>query len=647
MLMSIFLGILVGYLFGTTEKSFGFSRPWTHGVVFGVVVGLINYLVPKTYLGVFALAFFAVMVGIFIFLIRRWKQRGDKVKEMAYYAILAFLLMWPGLAAAAKTAELFNLNGSAARLLQAIPFVLAIGTIAYVVGSWLLLYSARKKRVAVDPSGEVIDKKANLQYKGAFAGAIAVFAVAFMLALASLLGALPSWQSVRAGIANLGTKNEASTDIGGGNIDAEALEKAQEAEAQKALTIRKITPDELETLTLGKYKNISQQLLDSSLSSKDAQRVKATGFSDALTFGFESKEEEKMFLELEEEILRNPVYGVTVVNAIKDKNLGSKRIGELNPWMDEMSKLNGQYGVAYWLEDRREGDSDRVIEVTDFYVTDEYRQYAATLCTWLERLVSQGIHSWQTVENWCLNDVAKNNDRAGVPATYQYAKDALILSYVTKAEGAGSGEADGGAGNAEVADKKAVTGIFTIGFNIHDKRPEFYGEEPTEPTPETETRTPETEPTPGPGPSPSPEPETEPTPGPDPDPGYNKDPNKAPKENTEPNDDPGPGPDTNNGVGAAESTKDQPTNSNHYSSYDEYKEDINDLNEINQTQQQGGDSNEPSTPTPEGTNVDNNGDNGTGNGGIDNPTTDPSYDAPADGSDISSGSDGQWGGPSD
>ncbi len=97
-----------------------------------------------------------------------------------------------------------------------------------------------------------------------------------------------------------------------------------------------------------------------------------------------------------------------------------------------------------------------------------------------------------------------------------------------------------------------------------------------------------------------------------------KDSSKAPDENTEPNDDSGPGKDTNSGGDL--STEDQPSNSNHYDSYDEYREDIDELEDINDTQQTGDDDNSPSIETPADTNVDNNGDKGTGNGGINEET---------------------------
>ncbi len=399
-----------------------------------------------------------------------------------------------------------------------------------------------------------------------------------------------------------------------------AMTSEQVKATQSALTVTKVTPDQLEALTVEKYSGISQVFLDSSLSTKDKQRTESTGFSDALTFGFKASDDSSRFAELEEEIMRNPVDGVTVVKAIKDKKIGDRTIGSFNPWMEEMVSLHEKNGVSYWLE-YRDGDKSTM------YVTDEYRRYAATLCTFLERLVPQGVHAWQTVENWPLNGAANNNDRIGVPADYQYAKDALILAYVGKDAGA-----DGNGGNAAATGN----GLFVIGFNVHDKRPEFYGGTPEAPQPTPPASVIPTPDNPNP-PTPTPTP----TPTPDPDPKYNKDPNKAPKENTEPNDDPGPGPSTNNGVGAQESTADQPTNSNHMT-YEEYVEEIAGLAETNAIQQTGNDSNQPSTPTPSGTTVDNN-----GGETINQPTTSPSNDKPADGSSLTSESDGAWGGPKD
>lgn len=133
-------------------------------------------------------------------------------------------------------------------------------------------------------------------------------------------------------------------------------------------------------------------------------------------------------------------------------------------------------------------------------------------------------------------------------------------------------------------------------------------------------------PVPKPDPIPEPDPGTPPEPEPDPDPEPEPDPELPnPKDPTKgtpvlPNDDPGPGPDTNNGEGAQYSTKDLPTNSNHMKP-EQYQKEIQDLKDANATTRKGGDSNKPSTPPPDtGTKVDSNAEEGTGYGGIDEPT---------------------------
>lgn len=222
------------------------------------------------------------------------------------------------------------------------------------------------------------------------------------------------------------------------------IDKETEA-AVNYLTVTEVTSAELEELTVNKYAKISQVLLQSSLTTNDKKRTKSTGFSDALTYGFRNKKStDKMFKELEEEILRNPVYGVTVAKALKNKKIGNKTLGSFNPWMDKMISANRDKGVSYWLEHR---DKTKTI-----YVTNEYRRYAATLCTLLERLVDQGVQTKRTSENWCLNNTSENNKRAGVKASYQYSRKALILAYVGKNK----------------------ISFLIVGFNIHDKRPEFY-----------------------------------------------------------------------------------------------------------------------------------------------------------------------------
>ena len=641
MLGSLILTIVLVILMSIAEQDFCFqlsgentkdkeyqNEIWFRAVSFGVVVGLINYAAPR--LPIFAPVFFILMICVYVYLILRWRHYGGTIRSLIMFVLIAFLCVWTMEETAVMTVDCFRTTNGFTSFLLALPFALMIGSIGYFIVDKILWYARIKAREATDGNGKVVDKNADSQSGFAKIMGYMLAIIVAILVLMVLFGTIRIGRSTFGWISGMlrTAETEAVT------VTEEEAREAEVAEATKVLTVKKLTPEELETLTIGKYSG-SDVLLQSSLSPYDKERTEKTGFSDALTFGFTSKEKEKMFLELEEEILRNPVYGVTVANAIRDKKIGSHRIGDLNEWLDEFSELNAEHGVAYWLEDRYDGQpvtgNYQVKSVTEFYVTEEYRIYAATLCTWLERLVPQGVHAWQTVENWCLNEAAKNNDRAGVPASYQYAKDALILSYVGKNEGADRAKG-----------KDVMSGLFTIGFNVHDKRPEFYGDEPEdEPTPTTpetdkpDNPEPETEPGPGPTPEPETEPATEPTPK------YNKDPNKAPKENTEPNDNPGPGPDTNNGKGAQNSTADQPTNSDHYSSYDEYKEDINDLNEINESQQQGGDSNEPSTPPPSTeTTVDNNG------GSANDPAAEapPAEDAGTGETIITEPGD-PWGGP--
>ena len=126
-----------------------------------------------------------------------------------------------------------------------------------------------------------------------------------------------------------------------------------------------------------------------------------------------------------------------------------------------------------------------------------------------------------------------------------------------------------------------------------------------------------------------------------------------------PNDDPGPGPDTNNGVGAKESTMDQPDNSNHYDSYEQYKENMEELELINKEQKTGKDDNTPTISKEEvakeltgdssaPVNVDNDGDKGNGGDPNDQPTPVTAPATAADtGESISDSPGGAWGGPPD
>lgn len=172
---------------------------------------------------------------------------------------------------------------------------------------------------------------------------------------------------------------------------------------------------------------------------------------------------------------------------------------------------------------------------------------------------------------------------------------------------------------------------------------------PLTPTPEPTTES-ETEPTPTPEPTTeeptteeptteprTTEPETElPT----------KNPAELPSTDTERNDNTGPGEITINPSDPQHSSEDTVDGSTSLNSYEEYKETIESLQSVNDSQKVGGDSNTPSTtPMQPAVNVDNNGNAGTGNGGIDTATPIQEHAQTSNGSSISNTEDnpaGVW-----
>lgn len=448
------------------------DKDWYRAIGIGVITGAIHYFVTRLSGGTLWLApvFLAIMIAIYIYLMYWWRQDGSvPLWEMFMFALIAVLLFFTTVAAADATTALFKGSGFGKSLVMVLPEMLLVATLGFYVIDYFFYLHREVDVIYEDDDDETIDEK-EIAGRRHYRWGVFFIVVTTAILLALLLGAFSAnfnWPARSTEAKISGTAESAKVDAGKVELDA----------AIEHLTVVKVTPEELEELTLNKYRAIYQEMLDSSLTTQDKVRTESAGFSDALTFGFEATENDKRFEELEEEILRNPIYGVTVANALKDKKLGNETIGILNPWMQEMVELNEKNGVAYWCEYRYK-DKDTI------YVTDEYREYAATLCTWLERLVIQDVYAWQTSENWCLNNVTSNNERKGVPASYQYKKDALVLAYVTKSD----------------------EDLVLVGFNLHDKRPEFYvsREAPT-PTP-TPTPTPAPKPTPTPTPAPKPTP---------------------------------------------------------------------------------------------------------------------------------------------
>ena len=267
------------------------------------------------------------------------------------------------------------------------------------------------------------------------------------------------------------------------------------------------------------YADVSWEFLDNQMPNRDKERVAATGYSNAVSFPFESTDKDEAYLEIREEILRSPVYGDMVAQALATITLSSeKKLTELNPWLAEFLEKNDAAfalsedtkvrGNEIWLT-LRDGEGDTI------FVTAEYREYATRICILLDRLVNKGFISDKTsVANYALNDTSYGSSRRTYASAIQESKPALILQYIRK-------EDDG----AEV----------TIGFNQIDKRIEIFKEDksveptnPTDPTPTTTTDPDPTPVTPDPTPvKPDPTPTPTPTPTPDPTPTTKKDPSKS------------------------------------------------------------------------------------------------------------------------
>ena len=332
------------------------------------------------------------IIGALVYLTIWWIQNGAAIKELVLFLLISLGLTFIWLDNMRVMSALWD-NLILTKVAGVIP-ILGILAVGAIVISNMLFYHYHDNEVLEGDSAEVAEEKK--------AKADCFRASGWITRGVAILVAIVVLVSVLAG------------------CGAEAVTE----EAINNLTVTKLTPEDLEKLNTEKYAEVSEKLLASSLGPHDKERTASTGFSDALTYGFKAKDSQKMFLELEEEILRNPVYGVTVANALKDKKIGDKTIGSFNSWMDEMVERNKK-GVFVWCEYRNN-------DTSTIYVTTEYRCYAATLCTLLERLVDQGVQSRQTIENWPLNGSAKNNDRAGIKASYQYKKEALILAYIGK-----------------------------------------------------------------------------------------------------------------------------------------------------------------------------------------------------------------------
>ena len=299
----------------------------------------------------------------------------------------------------------------------------------------------------------------------------------------------------------------------------------REAQTRMTVDLNEVQVNQFDSVVNGDW-----SLLWYSLSTYDGIRTSENGISDAVSVQFTSSDQDVIYNELQQEILRNPVYGIGMLDFLRGIQVGDQTIGDLNPWIDEVIAKNDGNGEGCnnWVQ--------YAADNTTIEVTPEYRVYASGICTLLDRMVCEGTGEFKTTENWCLNLALLNTGRRMVKCSYEYQGDFIVYTYFGK-----DGE-----------------GLLRVGFNLKDKRPALLTEleEATPVTPDTTKPidppyvppVPPTPPDPPVPPTP-PDPPVPPTPPDPPDPGEDptKDPTKDPdaQGNADKgggvNDDPGPG----------------------------------------------------------------------------------------------------------
>ena len=207
------------------------------------------------------------------------------------------------------------------------------------------------------------------------------------------------------------------------------------------------------------FDRYSDVLIDTSMPNKNAYRKAASGFSEAVSDPFEAPWSDPcaLYEELKSEIMGNPVVCSMIIEAYGPKVLPSgNTISSSNPWMGEFVSLTDANGMLYWLTKKPDGSGGYILKANgkpQIFVSEEYRGYAMRVCLLLDNLLIHGVESWQASEHWCHNNssepalVRTNICTHGVDK-----EDALILKYVFK---------------------EGCVGLW-VGFNLWDKRIEFF-----------------------------------------------------------------------------------------------------------------------------------------------------------------------------
>ena len=326
---------------------------------------------------------------------------------------------------------------------------------------------------------------------------------------------------------------ETTTEVATEPTLAPSTESKEDAEFKRLLEdLKLILAVDLDEDSLSKmYSDFSKVFLDNSMPNQNAARTSAASkvgwgkdstskMFDAVSFPFEAVSAEKkeytdedilnMYRELQEEIMRNPVFGDMFAQGLKKLELqDGTSVAELNKaWLDEFEAKYNEFGcdyfvtyhTNYWLKygfelphdnenieswktahpnapEFKESDLELVSKDGKpvVYVTDEYVDYAKRMLCWLDRVSCLGVREYSTIKHWPLNSELNAN----LVRTYENMDKGYVDSYPALTF------------SVELKDGRRQ---LLFGFNIYDKRFEIY--EPTEPDPVNPTLPPETSPVP-------------------------------------------------------------------------------------------------------------------------------------------------------
>lgn len=244
-----------------------------------------------------------------------------------------------------------------------------------------------------------------------------------------------------------------------------------------------VTAEEIDAaLTSERFAKISRELIDNSLPNKAKERTKATGISDAVSFPFyvnkaidkkvaefarsgdgkawarirseilkeklSKADLEKFSDQLDQELLRNPVFLDMVIRGLGQVKVGGKSIAELNSFMLEGKKLfkdgyKTENGFLWAIEKDAQGR---------FCVTEKYRRIAIGTRLLLDRFVlDKKLRGYKSVVNYRLNLETKSVLVRTAKAEYQENLPSFVLTYRTK----------------------KMKDLVVLGFNLHDRRLEI------------------------------------------------------------------------------------------------------------------------------------------------------------------------------